>query len=72
MARSPCNGPGLGPGQGPGPGTMGYCKLCQTVHTALELGQGQGPGNLSMGFQPIFQDLKYFPVVLCNRFQLHA
>ena len=52
---------------------MGYYIICRTVHTALEQGQGQGQGpeNVSMGFQPIFQDLKYFPVyLLCNGFQL--
>ena len=41
---------------------MGYYIICRTVHTALEQGQEQGPENLSMGFQPILQDLKYFPV----------
>ena len=56
MARSHCTRPG--PGQGLG--AMGYYIICRTVHTALE--QEQGPENLSMGFQPIFQDLKYFPV----------
>ena len=76
MAHSHCTGLGLGlgPGQGPGPETMGYYILCRIVQlfTTPELGQGQEAGNLSMCFQPNFQDLKYFPVVLCNGFQLHA
>ena len=49
---------------------MGYYILQRTVHTAQ--GQGMGTGKFTMGFLLIFQDLKYFPVVLCNGFQLHA
>ena len=44
---------------------------CIELFTTAQ-GRGMGTGNFAMGFLPIFQDLKYFPVVLCNGFQLHT
>ena len=72
MARSHCTGPGPGTGMGLKPRAMGYYILYRTVHTAQGQGQGMGTGKFSMGFLPIFQDLKYFPVVLCNGIQFHV